>query len=221
MHTIFGITFILFDKFSKKSLSRYIGDSQNIISVVSFSFLYVQFHHTEINTPALGFLYSVIKTQNIKGVVPFLLQPLVTSSLRYKQSCVNLLPCLYYSAFYLIETLNHNCDRHGTQWYLVLIAVTVGIFLGMIVMYLMLRLRKRLDKKRNFSKSSNPGATQGNDSEYQELDLRQLSNKDNYQSLILGLQVPINLERQNERDPDYQGLSNVRENEDNYESLKL
>ena len=88
-------------------------------------------------------------------------------------------------------------------------------------MYLMLRLRKRLDKKRNFSKSSNPGATQGNDSEYQELDLKQLNNRDNYQSLILGSQIPRNLERQDERDPDYQGLSNIRENEEDYESLKL
>ena len=88
-------------------------------------------------------------------------------------------------------------------------------------MYLMLRLRKRLDKKRNLSKSSNPGATQGNDSEYQELDLKQLNNRDNYQSLILGSQIPRNLERQDERDPDYQGLSNIRENEEDYESLKL
>ena len=87
-------------------------------------------------------------------------------------------------------------------------------------MYLMLRLRKRLDKNRNFSKSSNPGATQGNNSEYQELDLRQLNNRDNYQSLILRSQVPRNLERQNEPDTDYQELSNVRENEGNYESLK-
>ena len=95
------------------------------------------------------------------------------------------------------------------------------MFLGMIVMYLMKRLLNKLDKERNFSKSSNPGATQGNDSEYQELDLRQLSNKDNYQSLILGSQVPGNLERQNEQDPDYQGLSSVRGNEENYESLQL
>ena len=95
------------------------------------------------------------------------------------------------------------------------------MFLGMIVVYLLKRLLNRFDKERNLSKSSNPGATQGNDSEYQELDLRQLSNKDNYQSLILGSQVPGNLERQNERDPDYQELSNVRENEENYESLQL
>ena len=176
-------------------MSRYIGDSQNIILVVSFSFLYVKFHHTEINAHALGLLYSVIKTQNIKGVVPFLLQPLVTTSLLYRQSCINLLPCLYYSAFYLIETLSHNCDRRGTQWYLILIAVTVGVFLGMIVMYLMMRLLKRFDKIRSLSKSSNPGTTQGNDSEYQELDLRQLNNRDNYQSLTLGSQVPRNLER--------------------------
>ena len=144
----------------------------------------------------------------------------MTSFLRYTQSCINLLPLPHFSAFYFIETLSYNCDRRGTQWYLILIAVTVGIFLGMIVMYLMLRLRKRLDKNRNFSKSPNPGATQGNNSEYQELDLRQLNNRDNYQSLILRSQVPRNLERQNEPDTDYQKLSNVRENEENYESLK-
>ena len=52
-------------------------------------------------------------------------------------------------------------------------------------MYLMKRLWKRFEKKRNLSKPSNLGATQGNDSEYQELDLRELNNRDNYQSLVL------------------------------------
>ena len=161
-----------------------------------------------------------LSLQNIKGLVPILLQPLVTSFFPCTHSYINLLLCPNFFAFYLIETLSCNCDRRGTQWYLILIAVTVGMFLGMIVMYLIKRLWKRLNKKRNLSKPSNPGATQGNYSEYQGLDLRELSNRDNYQSLILGSQVPGNRERQNERDTDYQGLSIVREIEENYESLQ-
>ena len=56
MEIIFGITFILFKNYSKNSLRPYIGNPQNIISVVSFSLLYVQFSYTEISAHALDFL---------------------------------------------------------------------------------------------------------------------------------------------------------------------
>ncbi|XP_028413748.1 opioid-binding protein/cell adhesion molecule-like isoform X2 [Dendronephthya gigantea] len=101
----------------------------------------------------------------------------------------------------------------GTEWYIVVVTLVSGILVGIILSYVVFRVRRRRGKPQQ-SKTKSPTAQV--DSTYQELDLKKMNREDNYQSL------KGNAARNDAASNDesnYAELNKTRDVENNYQSL--
>ncbi|XP_028399539.1 tyrosine-protein kinase receptor ver-3-like [Dendronephthya gigantea] len=132
---------------------------------------------------------------------------------KYKCVANNYLGNESFSIFLRVnENKQEDCNS-GTEWYIILVTLISGIIIGIILSYVVFRVRRENRK----SKLSNPGPqTPRLDKTYQELDLKKMNKEDNYQSLR------VNAARNdgvNDDESNYTELKKARDVENNYQSL--
>ena len=117
-------------------------------------------------------------------------------------------------------------DCTGFEWYIILVTLVCGIIIGMIFLYGIMSLRRRLKSKKDKSKPAHNYDTPETDPEgaadnsaYQELDLRNKEPENSYQALRMNTRRRINNETKIEDEANYQELDKVREKENSYQSL--
>ena len=100
------------------------------------------------------------------------------------------------------------------------------MFVGIIFLYAIQSLRQSFKSKKDNSKPAhNYDTTEthpesvGDNSVYQELDLRNKEPENSYQALRMNARKRINYETKIEDEAGYQELDKVREKEDDYQSL--
>ncbi|XP_028413713.1 opioid-binding protein/cell adhesion molecule homolog [Dendronephthya gigantea] len=98
----------------------------------------------------------------------------------------------------------------GTEWYIIVVTLVSGIIIGIILSFVVFRVRKSR-KLTNSEPSKFPV-----DTTYQELDLTKMNKEDNYQSLRVNA---ARNDGKNDDESNYAELNKTREVENSYQSL--
>ncbi|XP_028397084.1 hemicentin-1-like [Dendronephthya gigantea] len=108
-----------------------------------------------------------------------------------------------------------NCSgNNGTDWYIVAVTLVSGIIFGIILSYIVFRVRSK-NRNRQLSNPEPVPPTSRVDQTYQELDLAKLNKEDNYQSLRGNAARNYGVNDES----NYTELNKSREVENNYQSL--
>ena len=114
-----------------------------------------------------------------------------------------------------LDEASSNDTSCGTEWYVIVVTLVVGIIMGILFSYIVSCCRRKFGSRKPHS-CPEPRACEV-DSTYQELDVTKLNTEDNYQSLTVD--VAINNVAHDD-DSNYTALSKTRDVENNYQSLR-
>ena len=105
---------------------------------------------------------------------------------------------------------------NGTEWYIVIVSAVSGIIFGIILSYIVSCSRRNF-RSRNTQSNLEPKKNEVDiDPTYQELDLTKMDSEDNYQSLRVDA---ASKQGGHDDDSTYTKLNNIRDAENNYQSL--
>ena len=112
------------------------------------------------------------------------------------------------------EKASSNDTRFRTEWFVVVVTLVAGIIFGILFSYI---VSCSCRKFRSRKPQSGPEPQECEvDSTYQELDLAEMNEQDNYQSLRMDVAINITT---NGDDSNYSELSSTRDVDNNYQSL--
>ena len=113
-----------------------------------------------------------------------------------------------------LDKASSNDKSFRTEWYVIVVTLVAGIIIGILFSCIVWCCRRKFGSRKPQS-CPEPRACEV-DSTYQELDITKMKTEDNYQSLRVD--VAIN-NVTNGDDSNYSELSQIRDKENNYQSL--
>ena len=151
-------------------------------------------------------------------------QPVLALSISYIVIFLILLPslvCIVYDHslsvcplfFDLEKTSSNDSCNCRIEWYIVVVTLVSGIIVGILFTNIVSCTRRQF---RRTKPQPNPELQTEVDTTYQELDLAKMNAEDNYQSLRVN---SASNEASNNDDSNYAELSQIRDVENNYQSL--
>ena len=128
-------------------------------------------------------------------------------------NCVQLLK--FFVQLFNFHIISGESNYSGTEWYIIVVPVVSGIFIGLFLVCIVLCVRRRWFRNRKLERNPEPQKTEA-DTTYQELDLTKMNTEENYQSLRVNA---ASNDVANDDDSTYTELNKTRDVENNYQSL--